>query len=64
MTGANDKTMSAYAAGKLLAHVSGGKWGPVMLMLGGMALMKMGAELREGRHRKLETRRAQIKGRR
>lgn len=62
MKGANNQPISAYAAGKLLGQLSGGRWGPVLLMLGGMTLMRIGAGLREHRRRRLAARRLSVKG--
>lgn len=62
MRGADNHPMGAYAAGKLLGQMSGGRWGPVLLMLGGMTLMKIGAGLREHRRRRLAVGRKPIKG--
>jgi hypothetical protein len=61
MKGAN-KPMGAYAVGKLMGQLSGGRWGPFLLMMGGMTLVRIGNGLRERRRRRLAAGHGVVKG--
>lgn len=42
-------TIGAMAAGKLLARATGGRWGPAILILAGIVLLRRGAAARADR---------------
>ena len=45
-TGSHTNTLGALAAGKLLAQATGGRWGPAILILAGIILLRKRAAAR------------------
>ncbi|MGE7136246.1 hypothetical protein ACQKIE_01280 [Luteibacter sp. NPDC031894] len=48
-SGSHTSTIGALAAGKLLAKATGGRWGPAILILAGIILMRKRAAARAAR---------------
>jgi hypothetical protein len=53
-TGSHVNTIGALAAGKLLAKATGGKWGPAILILAGIVLLRKRAAQRAAQQRRVD----------
>jgi hypothetical protein len=53
-TGSHVNTIGALAAGKLLAKATGGKWGPAILILAGIVLLRKRAAQRATKQQRID----------
>ncbi|WP_369930377.1 hypothetical protein [Xanthomonas sp. NCPPB 2632] len=53
-TGSHVNTIGALAAGKLLAKATGGKWGPAILILAGIILLRKRAAQRAAQRQRAD----------
>lgn len=53
--GSHANTIGSMAAGKLLAKAAGGRWGPAILILAGIVLLRKHAAIRAARQSSTDT---------